>query len=229
MRRATLLAAIALLSTCCGSPGPLTQIGSTTVEVPLAPPVPAAAGGTVDELTAWSSEHASAGASARAVQAYGAAEPALRRITPGCGISWTTLAGIATIESANGTVGGAVLNGEGVSTPRIRGPLLDGTHDNEAIPDTDEGRLDGLTTGERAVGPFQFLPATWQTWGTDGDGDGSADPDDIDDAAAAAGRYLCSAGGDLTTATGWTAAVFAYNHSDAYVRTVHDAAEQSAV
>jgi len=51
---------------------------------------------------------------------------------------------------------------------------------------------------------------------------------DIDDAALAAARYLCAAGGDLSTGAGWTAAVFAYNASDSYVIAVRTAADRYA-
>jgi membrane-bound lytic murein transglycosylase B len=54
------------------------------------------------------------------------------------------------------------------------------------------------------------------------------DPQDLDDASLAAGRYLCSAGGDLETSEGWVAAVRAYNHADAYVRAVYEAASAYA-
>ena len=73
--------------------------------------------------------------------------------------------------------------------------------------------LHGDPEWDHAVGPLQFLPSTWETWGRDGDGDGTADPQDLDDAAAAAAAYLCGAGQDLTTGPGWSAAVYAYNHS----------------
>ncbi|MGZ6753179.1 MAG: lytic murein transglycosylase, partial [Nocardioides sp.] len=48
-------------------------------------------------------------------------------------------------------------------------------------------------------------PSTWRTWATDGDGDGTADPHDLDDAAAATARYLCAGGYDLASGTGWAA------------------------
>lgn len=50
----------------------------------------------------------------------------------------------------------------------------------------------------------------------DANGDGVADPDQVDDAALAAGRYLCHSG-ELTDAAAWRRAVFSFNHSDAYV------------
>jgi murein DD-endopeptidase MepM/ murein hydrolase activator NlpD len=42
-----------------------------------------------------------------------------------------------------------------------------------------------------AIGPMQFLPSTWRTWGRDGDGDGTADPYSPPDAIVSAARYLC--------------------------------------
>jgi membrane-bound lytic murein transglycosylase B len=72
---------------------------------------------------------------------------------------------------------------------------------------------------------MQFLPSTWRRWGVDADRDHAANPQDIRDAAAAAGDYLCAAGGDLATADGVTTAVFAYNHSTDYVRAVVTAAQ----
>ena len=71
---------------------------------------------------------------------------------------------------------------------------------------------------------MQFLRSTWARWAADGDGDGTADVDDLDDAALAAARYLCAFRTDLGTGAGWVAAVRSYNHSDAYVRSVWDAA-----
>ena len=99
--------------------------------------------------------------------------------------------------------------------------MLDGSGDVAAVPG-DGG------TWQRATGPLQFIPSTWERWGSDGDGDGVADPQDIDDAAYAAARYLCASGADLATGPGWSAAVFSYNHSDAYVRSVYDAAQAYA-
>lgn len=223
---AVLLPALVTLAPgCAARPQPLTPLGfTTTLTVPDASAVPASAGAGPAALAAWSQRNATTEVPARAVQAYGEAELSLRSLEPGCGLAWTTLAGLGTVESANGTLDGAGLGDDGVARPFVRGPVLDGTHDTAAVADTDGGRLDGLVGLDRAVGPMQFIPETWERWGTDGDGDGREDPDDLDDAAAAAGRYLCEAGGDLTTAEGWTAAVFAYNHSDAYVRDVHDAA-----
>ncbi|GAA1466714.1 lytic transglycosylase domain-containing protein [Microbacterium thalassium] len=139
----------------------------------------------------------------------------MAREQPACGIRWTTLAGIGATESAHGTHGGGALNADGVAQPAIYGPDLLGI-DTARIDDTDDGALDGTAEIDRAVGPMQFIPATWATWGSDGDGDGRADPQQIDDAALAAARYLCRYG-DLSDADTWRTAVFAYNHLESYV------------
>jgi murein DD-endopeptidase MepM/ murein hydrolase activator NlpD len=64
-----------------------------------------------------------------------------------------------------------------------------------------------------AVGWMQFMPGTWDRWGLDADGDGTADPWNPQDAIYAAARYLAAAGGtqDLSRA------VLAYNHAQWYV------------
>ena len=163
-----------------------------------------------------SSSLTASGIPAAALTAYQRAAAAAPK---GCGISWSLLAAIGRVESNHGRFGGATLGADGRSTPHVLGPVLDGTS-TALIPDTDGGRLDGSTTYDRAVGPMQFIPSTWARYGVDADGDGVADPFDINDAAAAAARYLCVAGGNLTTTAGQARAVLAYNHSDSYVATV---------
>ena len=81
---------------------------------------------------------------------------------------------------------------------------------------------------DHAVGPMQFLPSSWLRWGADGDGDGLVDPHDLDDAALAAGRYLCVGERDLGLGEDWHAAVHSYNHSDEYVADVLARADRYA-
>src|SRR5262249_19253564 len=69
-------------------------------------------------------------------------------------------------------------------------------------------------------GPMQFIPSTWATYAADGDGNGTMNPQDVDDATLAAADYLCVAGGDLSTPANTVHAVYAYNHSWPYVRAV---------
>lgn len=156
-----------------------------------------------------------------AVQAYGDASLRLGREQKGCRLGWTTLAGIGGIESGHGTNGGAYLQPNGLTSHPILGPALNGTSGMAAIRSDAESTVwHGDPQWDHAVGPMQFIPSTWRKWGSDGDGDGVADPNNIFDASYAAGRYLCASGADLRTGRGWTEAVFSYNHSDDYVRAV---------
>jgi membrane-bound lytic murein transglycosylase B len=125
------------------------------------------------------------------------------------------------VESRQGTIDGRVLQANGRPDRAITGVDLDGSGEVAAIPD-------GAGGYQRALGPLQFIPSTWAQWKADGDGDGVDDPQDVDDAAVAAARYLCASGADLATGSGWSAAVFSYNHSDDYVRAVYDAAKAYA-
>lgn len=197
--------------------------GVTNTSSPPAPAVPA----LLAPDPAWVANVAIAtGIPDRAIQAYAAAELTISAEDPACGLGWNTLAAIGSIESDHGRHGGAVLGGDGVSVPAIRGPALDG-HGVAAITDTDGGAWDGDAVWDRAVGPLQFIPDTWQRWGADGNGDGIADPNQIDDAALAAARYLCASGA-MVSPERWRAAVFSYNHLDAYVDDVAHVANRYA-
>jgi hypothetical protein len=70
-----------------------------------------------------------------------------------------------------------------------------------------------------ALGPMQFMPATWAAYGLDGDGDGAADIMNPFDAVPSAASYLCRSGATRGE-QGLYNAIFAYNHADWYVRKV---------
>jgi membrane-bound lytic murein transglycosylase B len=165
---------------------------------------------------AWAESTAAAtGIPLRALVGYAGASLALAADDPGCGLGWNTLAALGAVESGHGTHGGSTITTDGETVPPILGPSLDGAV-YDRIDDTDGGRLDGDPGGDRAAGPLQFIPGTWAEWGADGDGDGLADPQRIDDSALSAGRYLCHYG-DLADPATWRTAVFAYNHVETYV------------
>ncbi|MGW0251178.1 lytic transglycosylase domain-containing protein [Nocardia goodfellowii] len=178
----------------------------------------------------------------RALRAYGYATIVLAKTQPGCHLGWTTLAGIARIESDHGRFRGATIATDGSVRPPIRGIALDGTNGTAQILDPEATARAGRTVYAKAAGPFQFIPDTWKRWGVRANTDAAklmkalasgkpehtrglpGSPDNIDDAALAAGRYLCASGGDLATYSGWSKAIFAYNHSTVYVSQVHSAA-----
>ncbi|GAA1962800.1 murein transglycosylase [Amycolatopsis minnesotensis] len=165
----------------------------------------------------------------RTLAAYGRAEMWMRTEAPGCKISWGTVAGIGRVESAHGNFAGAEVGPDGRVTKPIIGPPLNGAPGVKAIKDTEHGVLDGDTEWDRAVGPLQFLPVTWGKWSVRASSDGKpADPQNVDDAALTAARYLCSAGGDLATPDGWWRAVLTYNQSVSYAQDVYSGAEAYA-
>jgi membrane-bound lytic murein transglycosylase B len=166
---------------------------------------------------------------ARSLVAYAGAEIATKKTTPACNINWATLAGVGRVESHHGEYNGSEVGANGVLNPPIVGVALDGSPGLRAMPDTDGGRLDGDAVWDRAVGAMQFLPVTWARWGVRASGDGAPpDPQNIDDAALSAARYLCASGGDLASAEGWWKAVLTYNRSVTYGRNVFSGADAYA-
>jgi membrane-bound lytic murein transglycosylase B len=155
----------------------------------------------------------------RALEGYASAQLVLADELPGCRLSWPTLAGIGYVETKHGTHGGGEIGSDGTTTVDIIGIPLDGTNNTRAIPDTDGGRYDDDTEWDRAVGPMQFIPTTWERLGTSLEG-GDPDPHNIDDAALSAGRYLCEDGRDLTSAADWESAILTYNSSRTYLNDV---------
>jgi cell wall-associated NlpC family hydrolase len=67
-----------------------------------------------------------------------------------------------------------------------------------------------------AEGWMQFMPASWEEYGVDANGDGVKDPFNPEDAINAAASYLSIAGMPADT----YGAIFAYNHADWYVSEV---------
>ena len=152
------------------------------------------------------------GIPARVLAAYQRGESTMTRVGPGCHLRWWMLAGIGRIEASHAEDGR--LDAHGVAVPPIFGPVLNGQPGMAAVRDTDGGHLDADPVWDRAVGPMQFLPGSWEVYGAGGN------PQNVDDAALAAARYLCAGGVDLSKAPRLVSAIFNYNHSDAYVAAV---------
>ncbi|MFM9499737.1 C40 family peptidase [Streptomyces galilaeus] len=159
---------------------------------------------------------------ARMLTAYKKATAQVGKHVPECrGMRWPILAGIAKVESNHAAGRNIADNGD--IRPKIYGVLLNGSGaggNTTAFPDSDAGKWDGTANGERAVGPFQFLPSTWEGVGEDANGDKTADPHNADDAALSAAIYLCGNGRDLGQRSQLKAAILQYNHSTAYVSNV---------
>jgi len=164
-----------------------------------------------------------------AVQAYGYAELVVTRTAPNCHLSWTTIAAIASVESSHGSANGAVLGADGSVQPPIYGLQLDGKGGRQLIRDTDQGLVDSDPAFDRAVGPLQFIPSTWNEMKVDADNSGAPDPNDIDDASLAAALYLCKGGRDLSKADAWWDAILSYNAVRPYAQKVFDTANEYGV
>ena len=139
------------------------------------------------------------------LQAYRRAQQIMAAQQPSCHLPWWLLAGIGEVES--GQADGGFVGAQGNTLTPILGPVLDGANGTAALPASGGG-------WQRAIGPMQFLPSTWSTWG------GGGNPNNVYDAALAAGRYLCAGGWNLSDPAQQAMAVFTYNHSDSYVQLV---------
>ncbi|WP_206542605.1 lytic murein transglycosylase [Leucobacter chromiiresistens] len=211
--------------------GPRAEHGAPPAAEPEAAGEPLAAADPADAPAAdpeWLARVAAdTGIPKRALSAYASAALTLASEQPGCRLGWNMLAGIGSVESDHGRINGSRLLPSGQTTPRIIGVPLDGTRFIET-PDTDGGAIDGDPEWDRAVGPMQFIPQTWEMFGRDGNGDGRVEIDQIDDAALSAAALLCDPGLDLTIGEHWIAALDGYNPSAAYNNDVADAAERYA-
>lgn len=232
------------VETATGPPttGPTVPDGAALPTAPTATPVPdgltpgapggdpVATGRPADALTDWAQRTgARVGISPVAMQAYGYAELVLAETNRSCGLSWTTLAAIGFVESRHGQANDARLGPDGQALPEIIGDPLDGQGGRQRITDTDLGQLDRDTVYDRAVGPMQFIPSTWQEIGADADNDGQKNPHDLDDAALAAGNYLCKGGRNLTIPRDWWNAILSYNDVRRYAQDVFDTAHRYGV
>ncbi|WP_134670064.1 MULTISPECIES: lytic transglycosylase domain-containing protein [unclassified Amycolatopsis] len=152
------------------------------------------------------------------LRAYRNAADIMAREQPGCHVDWALIAAIGRVESNHAR--GGYVDARGNTLERILGPVLDGSGGFAAIRDTDHGRFDGDPVWDRAVGATQFIPSTWASYASDGNGDGVSDPNNIYDETLATARYLCSGGLDLSSDAAQRLAVRRYNNSQSYVDTV---------
>ena len=190
-------------------PTPADEHAESTDGVPIAELV------DTDWSDAVAAEHA---IPRRAMAAYAGAALRTAETHPECNLGWNTLAGIGSVETSHASIDGAGLDANGVAQPSITGPVLDGSEGVMSVDDTDEGALDDDEEWDRAVGPMQFLPETWERYAVDSNLDGETDPQQIDDAVLTAAVYLCESADDLRDDDAWVTAITTYNQSMQYAR-----------
>ena len=96
--------------------------------------VPLPTGRPADVLADWARQLSpKVGIDPVALQAYGYAELVLNHTTPGCALTWPTLAAIGWVESRHGQANGARLQPDGVVAPEIIGPPLNGQGGTQRI------------------------------------------------------------------------------------------------
>jgi membrane-bound lytic murein transglycosylase B len=106
----------------------------------------------------------------------------------------------------------AVYQQAATTCPGMDWPLL------AAVGQVESGH--GRNTGPSsagAIGPMQFMPATFAAYAVDGNGDGVRDAWDYRDAIYTAAAYLCRSGARGGTPEGIHRALLAYNHAEWYV------------
>ncbi|GAB3435114.1 C40 family peptidase [Flindersiella endophytica] len=179
-----------------------------------------AAGADEDGQVATSLPDDVPGIPAILLDAYLRAARATPDLAPRCrGMRWSILAGIGKVESDQ--AGRSLVHLNGNIVPAILGPRLDGTNNTVEIRDTDDGRWDFDTAYDRAVGPLQFIPSTWKHLGRDGNGDGTADPNNAYDATYAAVVHLCGTRPrDFSDRRQLADALYGYNQMRSYVTNV---------
>jgi membrane-bound lytic murein transglycosylase B len=91
--------------------------------------------------------------------------------------------------------------------------LLAAVHQVETGQSGDTSR----TSYAGATGPMQFMPATFRAYALDGDGNGTTQITDLEDAMMTAGHYLAAGGADHGA---YSTALYHYNHSYPYVNRV---------
>ena len=87
--------------------------------------------------------------------------------------------------------------------------------------ESDHGRNMGPSSAG-ALGPMQFMPSTWESYGLDANKDGKANIMDPEDAIPAAAHYLKVGGAP----DDWYKALYSYNHAGWYVEKVLRMAER---
>ena len=95
-----------------------------------------------------------------ALAAYQRAAAVMANADADCGLDWGLLAAIGEVLTEHGQLDGRHLSASGVVQPALFGGAVR-DQSGQRTADSDDGRVDGDTRGDRAVGPMSLPPATW--------------------------------------------------------------------
>ncbi|SUA47894.1 Uncharacterised protein [Nocardia africana] len=160
------VAAVALLSGCAGTDNlpPIPDGIPPGAGSPVPPIDLDAPGRSAEQLRGWAQAQSDAlGIPTVALEAYGYAAEVMARSRPDCGIGWTTIAGIARVESKHGRHGGSDLDADGEVRPPIRGIPLDGSPGVARILDDEATARTGNPVYARAEGRSNSCPKPGST------------------------------------------------------------------
>ncbi|HMY09905.1 MAG TPA: lytic transglycosylase domain-containing protein, partial [Marmoricola sp.] len=195
-----------------------TQVISTPASLPIMGTIGAAV--PADKADQVITDAIRSGIPAPALAAYQRSAQVVSQADKRCNLPWALLAAMGRAESDHGQLGNSNIDDHGVSKPGAFGPTLNGTEGTKLVNDTDGGKLDRDSVYDRGVGAMQFVPATWKLVKVDGDSDGKADPQNVNDAAMGAAMYLCSGGQNLATRSAKEASLFRFHPDRNYVNLV---------
>ena len=131
----------------------------------------------------------------RTLIGYANGELTLRKEQPNCHLSWVTLAGIGKASSDHGRYGGDLLKSDGTLNKPLGAVPLQGAA--------------GEAATEQRGGPLQLTQQQLKRGG-------GGNIQDVDDAATATGRVLCSGGTNLQAGQSWWKAIANYRASDLF-------------
>jgi len=98
----------------------------------------------------------------------------------------------------------------------------------EAVHYVETGASDSTSESSYAgaMGPMQFMPGTWNTYGVDADGNGVADITNVNDAVYGAANLLAQSG---AAEGNYQSALLNYNHAQWYVNKVMSIARDAGM
>ena len=108
----------------------------------------------------------------------------------------------------------------------IIGDPLDGKGGRSLIRDTDGGLFDRDTVYDRAIGPMQFIPTTWQQVGADADNDGARTRTTSTTRRSPPATTCAQGGRNMTIPGDWWGAILSYNDVRRYAQDVFDTADE---